>query len=150
MRRAVACTSLVWLASLGGSLAFVAVPPSARPRSSFSGDGLARAGLSPRLAQMGAPSTRYTIKHRDWVCVRMFFRLQSRGLQGVRLSSRGYCCCCRLLFSRVVFFCARFQTATPTATVQAVVWVVCWCDGRQRRQEIDGHASLWSVLSLCA
>eukprot|EP00752_Nemacystus_decipiens_P017831 g15987.t1 len=56
MRRAVSCTSLVWLASLGGSLAFVAVPPSARPRSSFGGDGLTRAGLSPRLAQMGAPS----------------------------------------------------------------------------------------------
>lgn len=56
MRRAVACTSLVWLASLGGSLAFVAIPPSARPRSSFSGDGLARMAVSSRLAHTGAPS----------------------------------------------------------------------------------------------
>lgn len=56
MRKAVACTSLVWLASLGGSLAFVAFPPSARPGSSFTGDGPARGALSTRSAQMGTQS----------------------------------------------------------------------------------------------
>ena len=56
MKKAVACTSLVCLASLGGSLAFVAVPPSARPRSSFGGDGLARLALSSQAALPGARS----------------------------------------------------------------------------------------------
>ena len=56
MKKAVACTSLVCLASLGGSLAFVAIPPSARPRSSFGGDGLARLALSSQAALPGARS----------------------------------------------------------------------------------------------
>ncbi|CAM9178612.1 unnamed protein product [Pylaiella littoralis] len=54
MKKAVACTSLVWLASLGGSLAFVAVPPSAKPRSSFAGGAaVARMGA---MSRAGAPA----------------------------------------------------------------------------------------------
>ncbi|CAM9350904.1 unnamed protein product, partial [Scytosiphon promiscuus] len=54
MKKAVACTSLVCLASLGGPLAFVAVPPpTAAPRSSFAGNGRAWVGTQSRSAQMG-------------------------------------------------------------------------------------------------
>lgn len=99
MKGAVAGTSLVWLASLGGSLSFVAVPPSARPRSSFSGDELARVGTSPRLARVGAPSR---CEKGVVLCMRVAeSQLKCRGRWSLYAALACYVCCCCVLRSSI-------------------------------------------------